>query len=127
MLGSCEKDETLEVNENAELPDDEPSFNFYYNWKMVVNTFDSYNGIEQDKAFINILLGETLPNGIETTNTTYFGLKPYTNELKLKLQHYGWALWEAYGHYPIIWKFNFSQTEETFELEGLANLGSSCK
>jgi hypothetical protein len=132
IFSSCEITETTQLNQDLVSPtikelqetkENGNNLNPFYNWKMVVNTVEKFKGEPHDEAFINVLLGNRLSNGIETTNTTYFNLRKNTNKLDLYLQNYGWTLWEAYGFYPIKWDFSFTQKGNTFELEGLANIG----
>lgn len=126
---ACEPD-SISPNENVQSKNEVPlgyidstSSNYSnYEWKMVVNTVDSYYGTESEKVYIDILLGKPIPSGIYTTNTTYFGISPNSNNAYLKLPHYGWSLWEANGFYPIEWDFHYALTENQFELEGFANM-----
>lgn len=113
------------IGDSVVDPTDDSQVNRYYNWKMVVHTVDNFEGDPSNTAFINVLLGNTLSNGISTYNTTYFKLHPSNQMLELQLLHMGWTLWEAYGFYPIEWKFKYLKTESTFQLEGIANLGLS--
>lgn len=113
------------IPQNTASPSDDWNDTYAYEWKMVVKSVDSFVGGTYNAAFKDVLLGNTLTNGISTTNTTYFYMYPESSKVKIKLIHMGWTLWEAYGFYPIIWEFTYEKTPDFIKLEGFANMGLS--
>lgn len=116
--------EPIPVPQEPSVPTDTPQNSLSYPWRMVVQSVDNYEGGEYNVSFKDVLLGNTLPNGISTSNTTFFKLDSTSNKMEIKLTQGldGWTIWEAYGFYPIIWEFTYEKTPDSLKFEGLANI-----